>query len=455
MKEFSFKSKFACDKKTLFDWHLASNAFSRLCPPWENIEIISKDLSIKAGAKASLEINLGLIKLRWDIEHKDFIENEKFSDLQVSGPFNYWFHEHLFSEDSSGAYLEDKISYRLPFHFLSSFFLDFLVKKKLLRLFKFRHEILKNDLLVKKYNIKGEKMKILISGSSGLVGTDLKNLLVTEGHDVYSLVRREPKAKEIKWDPENLIINSSELEAFDAVIHLAGENIANKRWTTKQKEKISQSRIDGTKLISETLSSLKEPPKVFICASAIGFYGDRGEESLDENSSAGKGFLPETCLAWEEASKAAKDRGIRTVNARIGVVLSPKGGALAKFLPIFEFGLGGNLHSGKQYMSWIILDDLVAALYFLLNKENISGPVNLCSPNPIRNSDLTKALSRVLFRPAIFPVPGFVVKLVFGQMAEELLLASSKIYPKKLQDYGYQFLYPQIEEGLRYILGKK
>jgi uncharacterized protein len=454
-KNFSFKSNFNCDKKTLFTWHLAPNAFQRLCPPWENVRVISKGAGMEAGVQAVLEITEGPIKFGWNLIHKDFIANEKFSDLQTHGPFQYWFHEHLFGEDKTGSYLEDRISYRLPFHSISSFFLDSLIREKLFRLFEFRHEVLKNDMQIKKYNKKGEKMRILISGSSGLVGTDLKNFLITEGHDVYSLVRRSTKPKEIFWDPENSKLNLGEIEGFDAVIHLAGENIANKRWTKKQKEKISETRIQGTKLLSESLAQLNKAPKVFICASAIGFYGERSEESLDEESRPGKGFLAETCIAWEAACQAAVKKGIRTINLRIGVILSSKGGALAKILPVFELGLGGSLASGKQYMSWIALDDVIGAIYFLLHREDISGPVNLCSPNPIRNSELSKTLAKVLFRPAILPVPGFLMKLLLGQMAEELLLVSSKIYPKKLKEAAYQFLYPDLEPALRYLLGRK
>lgn len=301
-------------------------------------------------------------------------------------------------------------------------------------------------------------MKILLSGSSGLVGSALYDLLSSGGHEVFRLVRKNPKnEKEINWLPPEdknsaFYLDPSKIEGFDAIVHLAGENIANKRWSKKQKEKIYNSRVLATRLLAETISSLKNPPEVFISASAIGFYGDREDNSMSEESEPGTDFLSETCRDWEEASKIRN--GTRVVNVRIGAVLDPKGGALAKMLPIFNLGAGGNLGNGKQWMSWIALDDLIAGIRHCLVNKDTSGPINLVAPNPVKNNEFTKTLAKVLGMPAIFPAPGFVLRIVLGEMADALLLSSTKVSSDKLVKSGFEFTYPDLEPALRHMLGK-
>jgi uncharacterized protein len=302
-------------------------------------------------------------------------------------------------------------------------------------------------------------MKVLVTGSSGLIGSALVRSLTSEGHNVLRLVRPESRSSqsgvsEIRWDPAAGEIESSGLEGLEAVVHLAGESIAAGRWTAAQKAKIRDSRIKGTDLLCNTLARLAHPPKVMVSASAIGYYGDRGAESLREESPPGSGFLAEVSRQWEAATAAAAQKGVRVVIPRFGMVLSPAGGALAKMLPPFRMGAGGKLGSGKQYMSWVALDDAVGAIYHTLTGNTLRGPVNVVAPNSVTNLEFTKTLGRVLSRPTLVPVPAFAARLAFGEMADALLLASTRVEPAKLLNTGYRFLYPELEGALRHLLGK-
>ena len=297
--------------------------------------------------------------------------------------------------------------------------------------------------------------RILITGASGLVGSALISALESDGHKVIKLVRGSAAGTPGKatWDPDAGQIDLSSAGNLDAVIHLAGEPIA-KRWTPDVKRRIRDSRVKGTRLLSETLAQLPRPPKVLVCASATGWYGDRGEEWLDETSDPGRGFLAETCRDWEAAAAAARDAGIRVVQLRIGLVLSPKGGALAKMSPAFRLGLGGRLGDGRAWWSWIALDDLVEAIQHALANGSLHGPVNAVSPNPVTNGEFTRILGRVLRRPAILPVPRFVLELMFGEMGREALLPSFRVRPARLIEAGFKFRFPELEAALRHLLGK-
>jgi len=298
-------------------------------------------------------------------------------------------------------------------------------------------------------------MTILVTGASGLIGSALIPVLTREGHRIIRLVRAEPKPGEaaIRWDPEAGILETAGLAGLDAVVHLAGENIAG-RWTTGKKARIRDSRVKGTRLLSESLARLPEPPNVLVCASATGYYGDRGEEPLQEESAPGSGFLAEVCREWEAAADAAVQRGIRVVHLRFGLVLSPKGGALARMLLPFRLGVGGIVGSGSQYWSWIALDDAVHAVHHALFTDTLRGPVNAVAPHPVTNREFTKILGRVLGRPTPFPVPAFAARFLFGEMADALLLASARVEPAKLLASGYRFRYPELEGALHHLLGK-
>lgn len=291
-------------------------------------------------------------------------------------------------------------------------------------------------------------MNILISGASGLIGSAIKTALHARGDRVLSLTRRDARSdSEITWDPAANVLDPSRLVDIDGVIHLAGENIAAGRWTAAQKARIRDSRVQGTALLAQTLAQLPAPPSAFISASAIGYYGNRGDELLTEDSPPGEGFLPEVSVAWERAARPAAEAGIRTVHPRIGIVLSRNGGALAKMRLPFKLGLGGTIGSGNQYMSWITLDDLVSVFLFALDDESISGAVNAVSPTPVTNREFTKTLARVLSRPAIFPVPAFAVKLALGEMADALLLASTRVISTRLENTS--FSHSDLESALQ------
>jgi uncharacterized protein len=299
-------------------------------------------------------------------------------------------------------------------------------------------------------------MNVLVTGSSGLVGSVLVPSLASGGNRVIRLVRSKAGVDEGQalWDPEAGTIDAASLEGVDAVVHLAGESIASGRWTAKQKARIRESRVKGTQLLAETLAGLGQRPKVLVSASAVGYYGDRGDEVLREESPSGSGFLAEVCRQWEAAAAPAAQAGIRVVNLRFAMILSPSGGALQRLLLPFRLGVGGRLGGGQQFMSWVALDDVVGAILHALTAEELVGPANAVSPGAVTNREFTRALGRVLRRPTVFPLPAFAARLAFGQMADELLLASQRVEPARLLASGYQFRFPELEGALRHLLGK-
>ena len=293
-------------------------------------------------------------------------------------------------------------------------------------------------------------MKILLTGAAGLVGRALTPALTAAGHTVVKLSRGGAAPS---WNPAAGSCDAAELAGCEGVIHLAGEGIADGRWTAAKMQRIRDSRVNGTKLLCETLARLPTPPQVLLSASAIGWYGDRGAEELSETAAPGAGFLADVCQRWELATQPLAATGARVVNTRIGVVISRDGGALKKMLLPFQLGVGGILGGGKQYMSWIAIDDIVGALLHLL-KTDVRGPVNLTAPTPLSNYGFMKTLGKVLGRPTIFPLPAFAARLAFGKMADEILLTGQRVLPKQLQAGGYQFRYPDLETALKHVLGK-
>jgi uncharacterized protein (TIGR01777 family) len=294
-------------------------------------------------------------------------------------------------------------------------------------------------------------MRILVSGSHGLVGKALIRSLTSDGHEIVRLVRGKPAGTdEIEWHPNEGRIDAAALEGLDAVVHLAGESIASGRWTDEKKRAIRDSRVKGTALLSDALARLTHPPTVFVSASAIGYYGDRGDELLTETSAPGKDFLSGVCVEWEQATRPAIDKGIRTIHARFGIILDAKEGALAKMLTPFRMGIGGRIGDGKQWMSWIDIEDVVNGLKFLIESP-VSGPVNFVAPNPVKNAEFTKTLGRVLSKPTLFPVPAFGARLAFGEMADALLLSSQRVKPGVLQ----HFAYPTLDSALRHLLANR
>jgi uncharacterized protein (TIGR01777 family) len=294
--------------------------------------------------------------------------------------------------------------------------------------------------------------KILVSGSSGLIGAALVPALQSNGYEVVRLVRGASASGRVGWDPAQPLAPES-VSGFEVIIHLAGESIVG-RWTEAKKRRIRESRVQGTRALAAALAKAPQPPRLLISASAIGYYGNRGEETLREDSSSGDGFLPEVCREWEAAAEPASKAGIRAVQMRFGVVLSAVGGALQKMLLPFRMGVGGKVGNGRQWMSWIAIDDLVGAIQHVIKTDTLQGPVNGVGPGPVRNAEFTKTLASVLSRPAIFPMPGFAARLAFGQMADELLLASQRVEPAKLMASGYVFQKPDLSTALEDILKK-
>jgi len=446
----------------LFAFHENPGAFLRLNPPWEPVEMVEHTGGIRDGARVDVRLKLGgLLPVRWLLTHRNYIHNQQFEDAQVRGPFAHWVHTHRTESDGAGgSFLEDHIAYKLPLGIVGRVFGGAFAHAKLARMFTYRHAITAHDLAMHQAYSDQPRQTIAVTGSSGLVGSGLVPLLTSGGHRVRRLVRNGqtqemPGAENALWDIEKGALDPATLRGVDAVVHLAGENIGGKRWTAAQKERILQSRLQGTRLLAETLAKLPADarPRVLVSASAIGYYGDTGDTPTTEDGAAGRGFMAEVCQAWEAALQPAIDAGIRVVVLRFGVILSMSGGALAQMLPPFRLGVGGVLGTGEQYTSWVSLDDVLGSIHFAIMNPTMQGVYNLTAPQPVTNREFTRTLARVLRRPALLPVPSFGLRLLFGALADELLLASSRIVPTRLQAAGYAFRYPQLEGALRHVLG--
>jgi len=443
--------------EAVYRWHARPGAFERLGPPWRRVAVTAGADGLSDGNRVEISIRVGPGRVRWVAELSDCVKGRRFSDVQIEGPFARWTHRHGFEPlEDGGCLLEDRIEYALPFGALGRLAAGAAVRRELERLFIYRHRTTREDLAAHAAVQGVSDMKILISGAGGLVGSALVPFLTSGGHDVVRLTRRDPRPGEaaVRWDPESSGLDTACIEGVDAVVHLAGENIAGGRWTPARKARIRDSRVNGTRLLAEALAGMNRPPKVLVCASAIGYYGDRGEERLTEQSGPGTGFLPDVCREWEAAAAPAAAKGIRVVHPRFGIILSPAGGALAKMLTPFRLGVGGRIGTGGQYMSWISIDDVVGVIHHALTDERLSGPVNTVSPGPVTNLEFTKTLGRVLSRPTVFPMPAFAARMAFGEMADELLLSSARVLPDRLGATGYRFRAPALEDALRHLLGR-
>ncbi|MEM9700901.1 MAG: TIGR01777 family oxidoreductase [Planctomycetota bacterium] len=440
-----------------FGWHERPGALPRLTPPWENVSLERATGGIREGAEVVLKLKLGPVALRWHALHTAY-ENRgedggMFRDVSLKGPFAFWEHTHHVDPGPDGtSLLRDSVRYLPPGGALGKSLGKGFASRQLAAMFAYRHAQTVADLAAHYRFRQQPRMKVLISGAGGLIGRQLTAFLTTGRHEVTALSRSD-KPGAIQWNPTSGEIPAEKLEGFDAVVHLAGETVQG-RWTEAKKRRIRDSRVDGTKLLAKALASLNEPPKTLICASASGFYGDRGDEPLTEESPAGEGFLAETCREWEAAADPARDAGIRTVHSRFGIILSPEGGALAKQLPIFKTGGGGRVGSGKQWWSWAARDDAVGAIHHALMTDSMSGPMNVVAPGTVTNDAFTQTLGEVLNRPAVLPVPEFAVRLAFGEMGEGLLLTGARLKPKALLAAGYQFRHAELEAALRFLLGR-
>lgn len=448
-------------QKEIWDWYNSPGAFRRIMPEWEGIRPINAG-ALRDDEETIFKVSLGPIKQKWIARHHSVIEGESFADRMIKGPFGAWNHHHKFIPGEGGVTtVSDNVEYRLPFHILTGWSAGFTVLPRMRQMFHYRSTKVTKDLKRIQETSDKPRQKVLVSGSTGMIGLQLCAFLEAAGHDVYRLMRRTTKlppdvnsSKVIRWDDLAGEILEGDMNGFDTVIHLAGAGIGDKRWSKKRKKLIRDSRVIPTENLSKLLVSLDSPPKKLLCSSAVGFYGNRGTEVIDENSEPGNDFLSSICSEWENASKPATEGGINVIHMRTGIVVSPLGGALAKLLFPAMMGAGGPVGGGKQMQSWISLDDEVYAIHHLMMNESCQGAYNLSAPNPVSQKQFAKVLGKVLRRPAFMPLPGFVLKLMFGEMGQKLVLEGQDVRPTRLLESGYEFTHTDLEACLRNCLGR-
>ena len=439
-------------RDAVWAWHLRPGALTRLTPPFESSEVLGSG-GVSDGARVTVRAEvMPWVDSIWTMEHYDVRPPELFRDRMLRGPFDRWEHLHTFTAlGARRTRATDEITWELPLGPLGALG-DGIVRARIDRMFRYRHLTLGAD-LAEQGRAEGRTLRVAITGASGLLGRQLVPFLTTGGHQVTALVRGTPAAGEVRWDPRRPW-DASALDGYDAVIHLAGESIAGGRWTAERKARIRSSRVEGTSSLVLALAKLPHPPRTLISASAMGIYGDRGDELLTESSSDGTDFLAEVARGWENAAEPLGAAGTRLVHLRFGVLLSPAGGALAKMLPPMLAGAGGRLGSGKQWMSWLALDDAIYLVHRALLDERYRGAINAVSPTPATNAEFTKVLADVVRRPTLFPVPEFSLRLLFGEMASGTILASQRLAPVRLEGLGFEWKYPTLEDALRHLLGR-
>lgn len=455
---YSYESKISAPAADVFSYHERSSALQRLSPPWEPIRVLEKNGGIRVGDTVSIQMNMGPFKATWKAKHIEYEENRQFVDLQVKGPFKYWKHTHSFrSINPLETNLKDTVRLELPFGAYGHALGYSKVRKKLNQLFTYRHITTQNDLNdwmdLKSY----PSGKVAITGGNGLIGSELAVYLQAQGHEVVILSRsgksRVFGVTGVRWDPDNKYIDARALTDVDSWIHLAGENLAQGRWTQKRIKALKESRVNSTRFLVSFLLGLKKPPKVFISASGVAYYPS-SDLVMTEDSQKGEGVLANICGEWEDASSSLIGSPIRRVVIRTGIVLSGKGGALAKLLPVFKAGLGGRIGSGNQFWSWIALDDLIRIYNFAVKHPECEGIVNAVSPTACTNRDFSKVLAITLSRPAILPVPEWGLKFILGRMADEALLASQKVDPSVMKAFDFKFNFPDLDLAFEHCLGK-
>ncbi|MGC9450735.1 MAG: TIGR01777 family oxidoreductase [Oceanipulchritudo sp.] len=442
------------DVGSLWDWHTRPGAFERLAPPWAKLVPLKLPDGLHAGAEAVFRIGAGPVSRLWRARIDPVEAPHRFVDTQVAGPFAHWRHEHVMTAAGPGkSTLADRVEYELPRGPGAFPLARTLARRELERLFRFRHARMLSDLQRHGGGRPGSGRTVLVSGSTGLIGGRLVPYLKTLGYRVRGLTRGEARADLFNWDPARGMLDPEALEGVEAVIHLAGENIASGRWTRARKARILRSRIDGTATIVRAMAKMERKPSVLVCASGVNFYPG-GARGSDENGPSGDGFLAGVCRAWEAQALRARESGVRTVCLRTGVVLDPGGGALGRMLPVFRMGLGGRIGSGRQAFPWIGMDDLLDIYEWSIREESIEGAVNAVHPERVTQGTFIRCLGGILRRPVALPVPAGLVRLLFGSMGKETLLADLDVVPAALREHGYSFRHDSLEQELRFCLGR-
>jgi len=461
---FTLRSAMPASADDVYAWHARPSAFSRLTPPWETADVVGVEGAFGTpGYRVTVRTKLvGPVGGTMVAEHPSFTPGREFRDVQFRGPFARWQHTHRFLPDGPhSSTLEDHIDYRLPLGPLGKLFGGGMVERRLAAMFAYRHAVTASDLRRHGAFRDRPRLRVAITGSRGLLGSELAHFLTGGGHRVVRLVRGAvPKptfddgTESVSWNPTTAPAPDL-LVGCDALIHLAGDNLADGRWTERKRRSIRDSRVIPTRLLAEAVARMPNGPKVFLSGSAVGGYGDRGDEVLTEESPAGSGFLADVCRDWEAAATPAADAGARVAFLRTGIVLTPRGGALAAQLPAFRAGGAAVLGDGRQWFPWVTSGDWVGAVHYVLMTDAVRGPVNVCAPTPVTNRDFTYTLARVLRRPALLRLPRPVLKVMFGAMADEAMLASLRAVPGKLQETGFAFDRVGLAAALRFVLGSR
>ncbi len=456
MPVFEWRTTVPFSADEVYAWHTRPGAFERLSPPWQHTRVIDRGGDMEHGGTLVFEYGNGPLRGRWVAVHGEAEPGRRFSDRQLHGPFEEWEHTHSFIPQGPGRCLiEDHVEFRLPLGAAGDLFGGVPARRFLTRLFRFRHERTLADLTRHAGHAGEPRLRVGVTGASGLIGGQLTAFLESGGHSVVRIGRGQPeRAGDVMWDPARGRLEAAALDGLDAVVHLAGESIGH-RWTPARKRRILESRRQGAELLATTMAAAAHPPRTLLSASAVGYYGgDRGDRVLTEGSPSGADFLAEVCREWEAALLPASAAGIRVSPLRFGVVLSAAGGALERMLPAFRAGVGGPFGAGAQWMSWVSLDDLIGAITGLLYADTVDGPVNVTSPAPLTNRDFVTTLGRVVRRPAVVPLPAAAVRAMFGEMGEVTLLGGQRVVPERLTKAGFTFRYGELEAALRLELGR-
>ncbi|HET7604327.1 MAG TPA: TIGR01777 family oxidoreductase [Gemmatimonadales bacterium] len=433
----------------VYAWHERPGALERLLPPWQRVTVVQQGGGLTDGARTVLSVPVGPVRMRWVARHRNTVPGRQFVDEMVSGPLAHWVHLHkMLPQSDTSSSVHDRVEFTPPLGPLGALATPW-IRRRVDRMLRYRHEILRDEFA---QGMPAVPLTVAVTGATGFIGSRLVRALTTSGHLVRRIVRHDPGADDIVWHPARGELDPRRLDGVDAVLHLAGASIS-RRWTREQKQRIRESRRTSTALLARALSRLDRKPAVLVSMSAVGYYGSQGDTVLDEQAAPGDDFLAEVCKVWEASADPAREAGIRVVHPRLGIVLSPAGGALPLLSLPVRLGVGGRLGSGDQWLSWVALDDVLGVLRHAIEHDDLSGPVNLVG-RAERNRDFIATLAGVLHRPAAIPVPAFALRAVAGEMADGLLLASQRVEAAALAQSMYRMRYPELEGALRHVLGR-